>query len=457
LYFAEIPCGVVFSSELKAIVKYHINKPQINIERLAAPIRYIAPLSKNKTFIDQVHKIEPGQYILVDESGLTKHQYWIREVTNKYKGTFEKAKDDTLALMRNSVDICLRSDVPVAVMLSGGIDSSAIAALAKESGREIHTITAGYKGQHDCDERTVAKKFAKEKGLIYHELELDEKDLNLCFEELTQYIDEPISDAAAVAQWALYKKVKSLGFKVLLGGIGGDELFYGYPYWNDYAEALQKQQQFHNHFPWIGLNKKIQYLKFFFKNKKYILKAGHPMKLDEKTLCFWNDAPYNKFSKEAFFQINEEKYAFNSVILDNMLGNADGIEALDRVYDFAFNNIMVMAYLYLSDRLGMGNSLEIRSPLLDYKLVEFVSGLPNTIKYKKNQPKYFLKEVLKGTVPDYILYGPKRGFAPPWNFIKDIEKNYEYKVFRSEFKFYNSILTDKVLYNILSKNNEFKK
>ncbi len=79
--------------------------------------------------------------------------------------------------MRESVDISLRSDVPIAVMLSGGVGSSAIVALAKETGRDVHTITAGYKGQHNCDERDIARRYAKEKGLIYHEWPLDEADL----------------------------------------------------------------------------------------------------------------------------------------------------------------------------------------------------------------------------------------------------------------------------------------
>jgi asparagine synthase (glutamine-hydrolysing) len=171
LYYSEVPNGVVISTELKAILNYYISKPQINLEQLAAPIRYTAPTSKKDTYIDQIKRIEPGQYILVDDLGLQKHSYWKRDLSGSFSGTYEAAKKETLRLMRESVDICLRSDVPVAVMLSGGVDSSAIAALAKETGREVHTITAGYKGKHSEDERDVAKRFAKEKGFIYHEVE----------------------------------------------------------------------------------------------------------------------------------------------------------------------------------------------------------------------------------------------------------------------------------------------
>lgn len=449
LYYAQIPSGVVFSTELKAILKYYVEKPQINLEALAEPIRYTSPVHKKDTYIEQIKRIEPGQYILVDESGLRTFSFWKRDLSDRFTGSFDEAKTETLRLMRESIDICLRSDVPVAVMLSGGIDSSAIAALAKETGREVHTITAGYKGKHDVDERDVARRFAKEKGFIYHEIELDEDDFRNSFNELTRYIDEPITDSAAIAQWALYKKVKNLGFKVLLGGMGGDELFYGYPYWNNLAESLNITRQHQNLFPWKGTEKKKAYLRFLAKHWKYVLLAGYPLKISDSTVGFWQYDDYVKFSSDAFFDFDGVQHSFSQVDLYKSWGNCKPGNELDLVYQFSFDNIMTMAYLYLSDRLGMGNSLEIRSPLLDYKLVELVSGLPQNIKYKKGQPKYFLKEILRGIVPDYILFAQKRGFTPPTNFIKDVAANHQYKVIRSSYKYYNSVLADSVLSNLL--------
>jgi asparagine synthase (glutamine-hydrolysing) len=100
----------------------------------------------------------------------------------------------------------------------------------------------------------------------------------------------------------------------------------------------------------------------------------------------------------------------------------------------------------------MGNSVEIRSPLIDYKLIEFVSSVPIEIKYKKAEPKYFLKETLQGIVPDYILYAQKRGFTPPFSFIQDLVTQYEYKAFKADSKFFNSVLADRLL-NLLLNNN----
>ena len=225
LYYAEVPCGVVFSTELKAIVKYYIDKPQVNVRNLAESIRYGYPIEQKNTYVEQIKRVLPGEYFVVDTQGVESHSYWNRYCLPKFEGTRDEAQHEVLRLMQESVANCLQSDVPVAVLLSGGIDSSAIAHFAKQTGKEIHCICAGYKGQNACDERAVAKKYASEKGLIYHEIELDASDYKSIFDEYPYYIDEPVSDIASIAQWAIYKKAKELGFKVLLGGLGGDELF----------------------------------------------------------------------------------------------------------------------------------------------------------------------------------------------------------------------------------------
>ena len=278
-----------------------------------------------------------------------------------------------------------------------------------------------------------------------HQVELDEEDFKNCFDELTQHIDEPITDIAALPQWALYKKVKSLGFKVLLGGMGGDELFYGYKYWNELAESLAIFRKHQSLFPWKGIAKKKEYVRFVLKNLRYILWAGYPYKIEDRSIGFWTVDDYNKFAKTGSFEYGGESLAFKDADLQFSFENPTDDNELDFIYEFLFSKTMTMAYLYLSDREGMGNSTEIRSPLLDYQLVEFVSSLPVDIKYRKGQPKYFMKEVLKGIVPEYILNAEKRGFTPPSSFVEDVAGKYEYKVFKSDFKFYNSILADRLL------------
>jgi len=441
LYYAQIPSGIIFCTELKAILKNYLDKIQINGHALAESIRYNYPIDLKNTYIEQIKRLQAGEYALVDSNGLELHQYWKRELLPKFKGTVEEAKTEILRLMRQSVDICLRSDVPVAVLLSGGIDSSAVAALAKETGREVHVITAGYKGQHDCDEREVAKRFATEKGLIYHEVELDATDFQDIFWEYSQYIDEPVCDISSMSQWALYKKAKAMGFTVLLGGLGGDELFYGYRELNKIAESLKLKHQHQSMFPWKG--KKIVFLKFMFDHWKYVLYAGYPNKINDKTTVDWTYDDYMKFAETAKFNYNSDTIKFSDI--DVHISYEERKSEIDQIYAATFNTFMTTLCLYLADRQGMGNSVEIRSPLIDYKLVEFVLSLPLEMKYNKDSPKYLLKEILKGIVPDYILHAPKRGFTPPTSFINELVSNYSYQFIESDSKFFNSILADRLL------------
>ena len=131
------------------------------------------------------------------------------------------------------------SEVPIGVLLSAGLDSSAIAAITREFKENVSVISAGYKGNFSVDERKEAKRFSDDMGLIWHDVELDSNNFSSSLEDILKHIDEPNGDIAMFAQWAIYKKAKEMGFKVLLSGNGGDELFYGYKLHNEYAESLK--------------------------------------------------------------------------------------------------------------------------------------------------------------------------------------------------------------------------
>lgn len=446
LYFAQLPTGIIFSTELKAILKYYIPNPQLNAHALAESIRFNYPLDNRNTYIEQIKRLQAGEYAIVDADGMQLHTYWQLAHTPVFEGSKEEAKSEVLRLMRSSVADCLQSDVPVAVLLSGGIDSSAIAHFAKETGREIHVISAGYAGQHSQDERSVAKRFAAEQGLIYHEVELNASDFQSLFAEYMPYIDEPICDVSSMSQYALYKKAKELGFKVLLCGIGGDELFFGYPGFNRVAQQLELRRQHRALFPWHG-RKKWDFLRFMAKHAGFVLFGGYPCVLDDRWPVDWTYQDYRRFAADAQLECSGGLIRFADIDVHY----AYSAEAdLDTVYDLEFTTFMKNLCLYLSDRLGMANSMEIRSPLLDYRLVDFVTRLPKGIKFD-GTPKGFYKWCLRGIVPDYILDARKRGFEPPWTFIGEMNRAYQYKHISASHVFYNSMLADSLVDKIQSK------
>ena len=445
LYYAQVPGGVVVSSELKAIVKEYLPEPQLNIKELLAPIRFTGGISPRDTFIEQVKRVEPGEMILVNSQGVKRQISWHRHRTYDFAGTLEESKKETLRLMQEAVDIEMRSNVPVAVMLSGGVDSSAIAALAQRCRHEIHTITTGYCGSHAEDERKVARRFAKEHGFIYHEVELSEQDYLDSFEELTAYLDEPMTDSTAIAQWAMFKNVKKLGFKVLLSGMGGDELFYGYPAWNQLGDSLKLRREHEAIFPWKGMEKKKHWLRFMAHNLKWVMMAGYPHKLEDRSYGWWIRDDYYRFIENARLSLGGESFNLAEYkVYKDFPPCSPGTE-IDLIYDDAIDTVMTQAYLYLTDRFSMGNSIEVRSPLLDYKLLEHVMSLPLEYKYISGKPKQYMKDVLKGIVPDYILYASKRGFTSPSSFVRNVATNYTYQCFEADYKFYNSVLADKIL------------
>ena len=442
LYYSEIPGGVVFSSELKTILKHYINEPQISRKIINEQIRFSFPMDKKNTFIQQIKRIEQGEFIVVNCNGLKSEKYWSKPLSVSTQESEETVIQNIKDLLFESVRISLRSDVPIAVLLSGGIDSSAIAAIAKELGHEVHAITVGYKGRYDCDERSISKRFAKEKGLIWHEIELEEKDYPSYFEEYSKYVDEPVCDVAAIAQWGIYKKAKELGFKVLLSGNGGDELFFGYPYYNRIGEYLQTAQLHRGMYPLLKLSDKFRLLKFLIANRNYLLKADYYRPFSNKMFVphFYDD--YNLFINGG--QLNNFDYP--SIESKNL----DYLNGLDFLYNIKFSTWLPANCLYLADRLGMGNSIEVRSPLIDYKLVEYVSQLPLSYRYKADSPKYLLKKVLTKLVPDYILFGQKRGFTPPKSFVDEIVKQHNYKYLKSNYKYFNSVFTDKIISQFFS-------
>lgn len=447
LYYAQLPTGIVFSTELKAILKYYIPNPQLNAHSLAESIRFNYPMDNCNTYIEQIKRLCAGEYAIVDADGIQLHTYWKLSHTPLFEGTKEEAKEEVLRLMRSSVADCLQSDVPVAVLLSGGIDSSAIAHFAKETGKEIHVITAGYKGQHCQDERSVAKRFADEQDLIFHEVELDVSDFQSLFEEYMPYIDEPCCDVSAMSQYALYKKSRELGFKVLLSGIGGDELFFGYREHNKTAQQYQLAQHFRSLFPLSSWKDRRKYMSFLLHQWRFVMKGGYLHLRNNRYPVEWTENDYYRFAHEAVVHFGGEDFSLRDI--DVHFSYADDINLSD-VYDIEFTTFMKNLCLYLSDRLGMANSMEIRSPLLDYRIVDFVSRLPQEMKYD-GTPKGFYKECLRGIVPDYILDARKRGFEPPLNFIRQMCNNYKYKHISANHVFYNSMLADTLLDKLQTK------
>lgn len=410
---------------------------------LAQPIRYNFPIDLQQTWIEQIKRVCAGEELTIDQKGIRSRIYWKRDHTPIFKGTKQEALAEALRLLRKSVKECIEtSEGPVAVLLSGGIDSTSLAALTKEIQQEVHVISAGYKGNNytACDERPEAKRFAKEKDLIYHEVELDANDFQSYLDEMMPYLDEPCFDVNSMVQYALYKKAAELGFKTILCGLGGDELFYSYDIRHREVEAIQLRHEFNQLYP-VRKHWK-DYLQFAAKSYKHLLLPNIPARIDESMLTAWTYDDYIHFTKDAI--LCGERFA--DVDVHVSLPDNTTIQSM---YDFIGATFAVNMCVYMANKMSAANGVDVRFPLLNPKLVEFLDSLPIDMKFDIKQPKRFQKEMMAGIVPDYILYAKKRGFEPPFEFIRQMCGNYKYKHIQASHVFFNSMVADMMIDNLL--------
>ncbi len=446
MYYSQLPTGVMFSSELRYILP-EISYPAINAKQLAEGIRYNYPMGLQQSWIEQIKRVRAGELIIVDKNGIRSKIYWKRDHTPSFTGTKQEAIAESLRLMRQSMKRCFESaDAPVAVLLSGGIDSSSLAAFAKEIQQEVHVISAGYKGNNytACDERDVARRFASEQGFVYHEVELDVNDFKQMLDEIVPWLDEPCFDVSCMAQMALYKKATEMGFKYIVSGLGGDEQFYSYKDDNKFVEAIWLRKQFLQLYP-VKKHKK-EYLKFIINNYKHILLPNHPALISEATPVPWTYNDYNKFANDAVLSYKGNELRFADIDVSfHYPENTDIIS----MYDHVFSTFASTLCIYLGNRLTNACGAKILLPLLDVDLIAFLDSLPLEMKYMPGKPKQFQKDIMAGIVPDYILYAKKRGFAPPFEFIREMCKQYKYQNITANHCFFNSMVADMMISNLL--------
>ncbi len=444
LYYAQLPTSIIVSTELKDILP-HITYPKINMLNLAQPIRYNYPVDLRQTWIEQIKRVKAGEELTIDQKGIRSRIYWKRDHTPTFKGTKEEALAEALRLLRKSVKECIEtSDGPLAVLLSGGIDSTSLAALTKEVQNEVHVFSAGYRGNRytAMDERSDAKRFAEEKGLVYHEVELDVNDFQSYLDAVIPYLDEPCFDINCMVQYALFKKVAEMGFKTVLMGLGGDEIFYSYAQRHKEVEAIRLRQEFNRLYP-IRKHKK-EYLRFILKNFKYLLLPNQSARISESMLTEWTYETYKRFAQDA--TINGERFADVDVHV-SLPENT----TIQDVYDFVGATFAVNMCVYMANKLCHANGIEVRCPILAPELFEFMDTLPMEMKFDIKEPKRFQKEMMAGIIPDYILYARKRGFTPPFEFILQMNKQYKYKKIHANYCFYNSMVADRMIDNLLKK------
>ncbi len=406
----------LFASELKALTEHPCFTAEI--DRMALKKYYAHGfIPSPNAFYRDCQKLTAGSWLRFDITSRAIHRdrYWrfLIEPENDC-APIEQAAEELRHLLMQSVDRRLMSDVPLGILLSGGVDSSAaIACVAKlRPQAQIQSFSIGFK-EKSFDEGEFARFMASTSGSVHHEKQFDLECAYEIWKEVLGRMDEPLSDPSILPTNMLCGFARS-GVTVALGGDGGDELFAGY----DPFAALKMARSYEMLIP-RSAHRYVRRL------VDCVPKSDANMSLDFKLRRvlsgldygaeYWNPvwlAPLEAGDIAELFNEPvdpEELYSEALLLWRNNKGGSD----IDKTLEFYSNLYLTDNILTKVDRAAMFHGLEVRSIFLDNDLVEFVRKLPAHYKYRNGKRKFLLKKALEGLVPERILQRPKKGFGIP--------------------------------------------
>ena len=414
LHYAVDDNRLVFASELKALLRDPALRKGVDPTALDEYLAYEFVPSP-RSIVRGVEKLRPGHTLTwsVQEGRRATRRYWAPALADHgfdRGASLDQECDELREVLKESVRKELISDVPLGVFLSGGIDSSAVAAMMKQLGQEVMTFSVGF-SERSFDESGYAREVAAHLGTEHRELTLEPAMLLGLIPRLPVLLDEPLGDASIIPTYLLSAFTRRY-VKVALGGDGGDELFAGYPTLQahrlvDYymrAPRLVRQGLVEPVVRRLPVSRRN--LSFDFRAKRFVSGAGFPVaERHQRWMGSFEPAERTGLLATGI----REQVAANGDFLDghNMLDPLNQVLLLDmRLY--LENDILVKL-----DRASMMASLEGRVPLLNNDFVAHALSLPLNRKLRRLRSKYLLRRALRGILPDSILSRPKKGFGIP--------------------------------------------
>jgi asparagine synthase (glutamine-hydrolysing) len=413
LYYVKLGSRLLFASEIKALLADPGCPREVDIHSLGQlfTLRYVP--SPN-TLFRGIHKLTPGHWMLVSSGGIRIQRYW--DWTPKIQPDIDEteATENYRRLVEDAVRLQMRSDVPVGLFLSSGVDSGTLLALMSQvAGGPVHTFTIGFEHGERSNENQDARQLAVRFGADHAELIVTPGDYEKYYERYLWDLEEPVGNETAAAfyfvSWLASQKVK-----VALAGQGADEPWAGY-----HRYIGVKLSQTYSRLPHLVTDRAFRPLvERFFRNER--LRRGVSSLSEPDVLT--------RFVKMySFFSEDMKTRLFQPWVLEQI--SADGREAkqaLGRLHADVANLDPVTQMLYIdtranlpddllmvADKTGMANSVEVRVPFLDHRLIEFVETLPTHLKLKRFTGKYLHKKATDKWLPKSVAYQKKKGFDNP--------------------------------------------
>ena len=419
LYYFHDKNRLLFASELKALLEDRRMPGEMDLKALDCYVSFGYVPSPMSIFTC-IRKLPPASYAVCNESGFAIHSYWRLDMENPNSEIGEKEAGEALReLFDESVRLRMISDVPIGAFLSGGVDSSAVvASMARLSGNgAVKTASIGFSDEK-FDELEFAGTVADLYGTDHTEYRVEPDALQV-INDIVWHLDEPFADASAIPTYYVSKMARQK-VTVAISGDGGDETFAGYVrrYHMNRVEdrvrrmipPLFRENVFR---PLSTIYPRLDAFPRPFRLKNFLSSISRS----------FEDAYFRDMS---FYFLPEMKQKLYRPELTEALKNHTAFEVLGRHFRTNQNPDPTTRAQYVDiktylpedilvkvDRMSMANSLEVRSPLLDHKILEFAGRLPSSLKLKGMESKYILKKIFEDRLPKKILYRKKQGFCVP--------------------------------------------
>ncbi len=416
LYYGVFDGKLIFASEPKVLLEHPSVNREINTDALRSFLSFDyvpAPASIYKN----IYKL-PAAHLLILEKGEVKtRRYWnLTFHKNGNTPSVEKAATDLRELLADAVRMRLVSDVPLGILLSGGVDSSTVAAFATQFSTErVKTFSIGFE-EDSFDESKFAREVAAHLGTEHYEDKLSVERAADLISEIGTWLDEPMSDGSLLPTFLLSRFVRKY-VTVALGGDGGDEIFAGYPMYFGH-----KMARVYDQIPRIlrtgviepivnNLPVSTKNLSFDYKAKRFVAASKYDAVTRHHSWfgSFSIDQQNDLLTKDILAQTSNDIYKGAK----DLLKITDAPTEIERMQFLDMNFYMAEDILTKVDRASMAVSLEVRAPFLDPRVAQFAASLPLEYKLKGNKGKYILKKAVEPLLPKSILQRPKKGFGIP--------------------------------------------
>lgn len=431
LYYMERNNEILFASELKAILAYLGEAPEVDWSFLPDYLM-LGYIPQPATPFREIRKLQAGHSLVVEQGKRTLSPYWSVPVFQPSKMSVAEARERTETALQEAVSIRLQSDVPFGALLSGGIDSSLVTALMVRSGKltePARTFSVGFQGE-EHNELAAAAAIASHLGTSHREklLDIDVADV---LPKIVWHMDEPFADSSAIPTWYV-SAMAAREVKMVVSGDGGDELFCGYDRYTKLAQilAIKKKKALAGFIFGAGILLPMSGAGFLGKIHRL---ANYLRETPEKV----HTRLVGIFGPETLRCLGID---YPGIFPPKLISNAwfsGGESDLDRAMHTDIGSYLLEDVLVKVDRMAMAHSLEVRSPLLDHELLELAATIPLQFKrLETGNGKLILRYLAAALLPEKILTLPKRGFSAPvdeWyrsgplrsQFQEEVQKNKE--------------------------------